>query len=299
MGEVTLLLSMTGHGEAHGRRNDVSVVAEIRAINSRHFKLSMRAGECFLSLEPRVEAVVRKRVRRGTVLVNLKVDRESSPDHYCLNDLVLQGYRSQLEQLCRKLPVAEPVRLEALLTLPGVVEDRTVERECTETDWPLIEEVLGGALDHLCQMRREEGRAMAEDLESNCQAILDQLNHVVEQAPRVIENYRSRLTERINALLREYEKQVEPAAMAREVGLMAERSDISEELVRLRSHIDQFRAMMQASESNGRKLDFLTQEMFRESNTIGSKANDAGIAARIVEVKAMIERMREMVQNVE
>lgn len=290
---------MTGHGEAHGRRNELSVVAEVRTINSRHFKLNMRAGECFLSLEPRVERVVRKRVRRGTVLVNLNVDRELTPDQYCLNDLVLQGYRNQLEQLCEKLHVAEPVRLEALLTLPGVVEERVADRACEETDWPLIEEVLGRALDHLCEMRREEGRAMAEDLASNCQAVLDQLDHISERAPRVAENYRARLTERLDTLLSEYGTRVEPADMAREVGLMAERSDISEELVRLRSHIDQFRCMMQLPESPGRKLDFLTQEMFRESNTIGSKANDADIAAHVVEVKATIERMREMVQNVE
>lgn len=294
-----MLLSMTGHGEARADRDKMSVAVEVRTVNSRHFKLTLRASECFLSLEPRVEAKVRRQVRRGTVLVNVKVDRELTPDQYRLNDAVLQGYRNQLDQLCDKLHVAEPVRLEALLALPGVVEERLAPDECTEEDWPVIEEVLNRALEQLCQMRRDEGQAMAQDLESNCQTILDHLEEISARAPQVAESYRSRLTERVNKILAEYNTPVEPADLAREVGLMAERSDISEELVRLRSHVDQFRATMQLPESNGRKLDFLTQEMFRESNTIGSKANDATIAAYVVEVKAAIERVREMIQNVE
>jgi uncharacterized protein (TIGR00255 family) len=140
---------------------------------------------------------------------------------------------------------------------------------------------------------------MEVDLVTNCQAIADQLDRISGRAPCVAEAYRTRLTERLNKLLIEYNRQIEPAEIVREVGSFAERSDISEEIVRLRSHLDQFQGFMALPESSGRKLDFLTQEMFRETNTIGSKANDAIIAGHVVEIKARIERMREMIQNVE
>jgi len=290
---------MTGHGEAHVQRSDLLVAVEVRTLNSRYFKLTVRAGECFLSLEPRIESVVRKRVRRGTVLVGLRLDREITPDRYRLDSVVLQGYHNQLNELGKKLGLTESVRLESLLALPGVADEQAAESGCSEADWPIIEEMLRLALANRDEMRRDEGQAMADDLESNCVAIGAQLEHIAQRAPQVAEAYRTRLTERLNKILTEYDLQVEPADVVREVGTFAERSDISEELVRLRSHIDQFRSIAESPESSGRKLDFLTQEMFREANTIGSKANDAVIAGHVVEVKAMIERMREMIQNIE
>jgi uncharacterized protein (TIGR00255 family) len=294
-----VLLSMTGHGEAHVERDDLTIAVEVRALNSRYFKLTLRAGESFLSLEPRVEAVVRRAVRRGTVQVALRIERAAMLEQYRLNEHVLQGYRRQLEDLCGKLHGNEAVRLESLLGLPGVVDERPSDLGCTEGDWPVIEEVLLQALSSLDDMRRDEGRAMEADLTSNCARISEQLDEIAQRAPMVAEAYRLRLTERLNKTLAEHGAPVELADVLREVSMFAERSDISEEVVRLRSHIDQFRVMTQSPESSGRKLDFLTQEMFREANTIGSKANDAAIAGHVVEVKAMIERMREMIQNIE
>ena len=140
---------------------------------------------------------------------------------------------------------------------------------------------------------------MAVDLEQNRTAILAQLDRIERRAPAVVEAYRDRLTDRIGKLLAEFDISSQPSDLIREVGLFAERSDISEEIVRLRSHLQQFGKIMQLAESSGRKLDFVTQEMFRETNTIGSKANDAEITQHVVEIKASIERIREMVQNVE
>ncbi len=140
---------------------------------------------------------------------------------------------------------------------------------------------------------------MAADLESNCQFIRGQLQEIERLAPGVAEAYRGRLRERIEKLLVEHGVAVEAQDIVREVGLFAERSDISEEVVRLHSHLVQFLTIMQGAESNGRKLEFVTQEMFREANTVGSKANDAGIARHVIEVKTAIERIREMIQNIE
>jgi len=136
-------------------------------------------------------------------------------------------------------------------------------------------------------------------LHANCEVIATELDRIEERAPLVVEAYRKRLTERLNKLLEEYEVSIEATDVVREVGIFADRGDISEEIVRLRSHLRQFDAIAASEESNGRKLEFLIQEILRETNTIGSKANDAEIAGHVVEIKTAIERMREMIQNVE
>ncbi len=178
-----MLLSMTGHGESLLQRDNLSVAVEVRTLNSRYFKLTVRAGECFLSLEPRIEVVVRKRVRRGTVLVGLRIDREAAAERYRINGKVLQGYRDQLEHLSSAQQVPTAVRLESLLLLPGVVDEQAGELGCSEADWPLIEEALDVALASLDEMRREEGQAMALDLDANCAAVAEQLDQIVERRP--------------------------------------------------------------------------------------------------------------------
>ncbi len=291
-----MLLSMTGHGEARAREAGVAVAVELRTVNNRYFKLSARLGDGYDAWESRIESIVRERVRRGTVQISVRVDQEVAPDRYRLNAAVLAGYRRQLEELAGSNYASH---WESLLALPGAVIEHVSEPGELEAVWALAEKTLGEALTNLDLMRREEGRAMEADLVANCRAIAEQLELISGRSPLVAEAYRTRLTERLNKLLAEFERQIEPADIVREVGSFAERSDISEEIVRLRSHLDQFQGFMALSESSGRKLDFLTQEMFRETNTIGSKANDAIIAGHVVEIKARIERMREMIQNVE
>lgn len=291
---------MTGHGEAHRHEAGVSVAVEVRTVNNRYFKLSVRTSEGYSSLEPQIEAIVREHVRRGTVQINLRVDREAAEDDYKLNDTVIAGYLRQLEKIAGKTGgSAEPVIRAAVLGLPGVVSQPTAGWETIEAHWPIIEATLKEALTSLTRMRTEEGRAMAVDLTGNCRLIGEQLVAIEQRAPLVIEAYRTRIIDRLNKLLEEVGARIEPADVVREVGMYAERSDISEEIVRLRSHLDQFRTVMTNEETGGRKLEFLTQEMFRETNTIGSKANDSEIARHVIEIKTAIERIREMIQNVE
>lgn len=294
-----MLLSMTGHGEAHRRQNNVAVAVEVRTINSRYFKLSLRTAEAYSSLESQIEGVVREKIRRGTIQVGLRIDREPSPDDFQISDVVLASYFRQLTQLGERLKLTDAVRLESLLALPGVVMDRSSLERNAEADWPLIAETLNAALDHLARMRVDEGRAMEADLHANLQTISRELDAIVARAPVVIEAYRTRLAERLNKLLADFGVTISAADVVREVGLFAERSDIAEETVRLRSHLEQFASIMQREEACGRKLEFVTQEMFRETNTMGSKANDAEISRHVIEIKAAIERMREMIQNVE
>lgn len=294
-----MLLSMTGHGEAHRHEDGLSIAVEIRTVNNRYFKLSLRVTEGYILLEPHIESLVRHQIRRGTVQVNVQIDRQARPEDYRLNQAVLAGYLKQLEAALGGSVSRDGANLAPLLTLPGVVQEPTAEYDEIEAQWPRIEGVLSDALANLTKMRVDEGRSMAADLSANARSIAAELAKVETRAPQVVEAYRVRLAERLNNLLAEVGMRVEPGDVVREVGLFAERSDISEEIVRLRSHLEQFEAVMATAESQGRKLEFLTQEMFRETNTIGSKANDAEIARHVIEMKTAIERMREMIQNVE
>jgi uncharacterized protein (TIGR00255 family) len=293
-----LLLSMTGFGEAHRHTDRLTVVAEVRTINSRYFKLSVRSGEGYSSLEPQIEHLVRQHIKRGTVQVNLRVDRAELADDYRINAQVLEGYRAQIKALGKSWNVPDP-SWESLLQLPGVVHENLLSAADVEQDWPLIGETIEAALQNMSQMRIDEGRAMAADLLANARVIAQQLDLIETRAPLVAQTYRDRLSERITKTLAEHQATLQTTDLVRDVALYAERSDISEEIVRLRSHLQQFATIVDHEESSGRKLEFLTQEMGRETNTIGSKANDVEISRHVIEIKASIERVREMIQNVE
>jgi uncharacterized protein (TIGR00255 family) len=289
---------MTGFGEAHRKDASLSVAAEVRTINSRYFKLVVRCGDGYSAFEPLVEALVRQHIKRGTVQVNLRVDRAQASD-YQLQPAVLEGYLQQLEQLSKKWKIDRPVAIESLLALPGVVDSNGREAVDVTAEWPIARDTLEEAMKRMAKMRSDEGQAMATDLAANAAAIADELDAIEHRAPLVAEGYRTRLTERLTKTLAEYEITLQPGDLIREISIYAERSDISEEIVRLRSHLEQFGTTLELSESAGRKLEFLTQEMFRETNTIGSKSNDVEISRHVIEIKAAIERIREMIQNVE
>lgn len=282
---------MTGHGQATAQDEHVQVVAEIRSVNNRFLKLSV-SSELDAAYQTKMEAIVRKKVKRGSVSLRVKLQFLDGLQDYELNRSVIESYSAQLEKM------NQPASIDAILQLPGVVSEND-DSSRFENVWPLVESALNESLDNLVTMRTTEGQAMKDDLLENCQLIAKQVEQVKKLAPNVAASYAKRISERVNQLLEEHNVSVGPSDLVREIGVFAERVDISEELVRLDSHLQQFQAIADSPETNGRKLDFLTQELLRETNTIGSKANNAGIANHVVEVKAIIERIREMVQNVE
>ena len=294
-----MLLSMTGFGEAHRRHGGVVATVELRAINNRYFKLSLKCGEGYNALEVEIEHALRERVRRGAVQMTLRVERARSADDFRLNVEVLSGFRRQLQALYDQWRIAEPIPLAQLLVLPGAVDELGQDRQRAQDDWPLIRDTLQEALQRLNAMREEEGRAMAADLRANLQSIRGELAAIEARAPEALAAYRARLTERLKSTLAEFQVTLDPADILKEAAIVAERSDIGEEIVRLGSHLDQFEQILDDSESQGRKLEFLTQEMLRETNTIGSKSGDLPSARHVIEIKAAIERIREMIQNVE
>lgn len=290
---------MTGHGDAQAESSGLRVSVDVRAVNSRFFKINVRGGDIGGDLESKIEALVKKRVRRGTVTLQLQVKSESA-SNYRINQDVLRSYFKQLSRIDTNLNLTASgnVTLDTMLTLPGVVESDNSTDSSDET-WKLIETVTGEALDNFQKMRQVEGQAMAEDLEKNLSVIAGELEKIEARSPEVVAAYETRLTERINGLLEKHDVAVSAGDVIREVGVFSERADISEECVRLRSHLDQFHSIMENSDVAGKKLDFVVQEMFRETNTIGSKANDAVIAKHVIEMKSCVERIREMIQNIE
>ena len=292
-----MLLSMTGFGEARSQDARWSVGVEVRSVNNRHLKLSARISEPYGALEPDLERLVRETVRRGTVQLVLRIDRPRQAEDYRLNPVALMSYRDQL--LALPGATGGPLDLAALLALPGVVEERRAPADDPHDAWPALAPLVAEALGRLQQSRAEEGRAMAAELLGLGETVGRSLERVAARGPAVIAAYQDRLTERVRALVQDKGVSIEPKDLIREVAILAERSDIAEEVTRLRAHLAQFVAVIHEPESAGRKLEFVAQEMGRETNTIGSKANDVAISRDVVEIKGLLEKIRELIQNVE
>jgi uncharacterized protein (TIGR00255 family) len=290
---------MTGFGEVVEQREGYAIAVEIRTVNSRYFKSNIRTTEGYGALESPVEAVLRDTVKRGTVNCNLRIRHLAGAEDYRLNTRVLNHYVDQLQSVAAARNLDESIRLEPLASLPGVVEELSTESQDAACLWPIVEPTLQAAVEQLTNMRAVEGQALAADLRDQCATVALCLDLIEKQAPLVSEAYRKRIQDRVNEALESLNVTIEPADLVREVALYADRADISEEIVRLRSHLLQFAAALELDESAGRKMEFICQEMGRETNTIGSKANDALISQQIVEIKTALERIREQIQNVQ
>jgi uncharacterized protein (TIGR00255 family) len=292
---------MTGYGEAHYQCDALTLAIELRALNNRYLKVSVRAAEPYNLLEPEFEKVLRRTLRRGTVQVQLRCERQFAPQDYRINATALRSYLAQLRGICEELGMRDrgDNLLPQVLALPGVVPEPGSLAFQHDEEWPLIERVLEEAIGRLQAMRLEEGRAMAQEFLQLRQTIADHLEQIRQLVPLVATTFRDRLFDRVRLLLSEHDVQIDRSDLIKEVSIFAERSDIAEEVVRLASHLDQFQEIMNEPESPGRKLEFLTQEMFREANTIGSKAGDVAISRHVVEIKGTLEKIRELVQNVE
>lgn len=290
---------MTGFGDARFQGEGLAAAVEVRAVNNRYLKITTKCPEVYAGFEGEIERLVRESITRGTVNVAIRVDRLHRAEDFALNKTALHSYWSQLQAAARELHTPPPGDLGQLLALPGVVADETDRTVDLQSDWELIRKLLGQALKKLQDFRTDEGRSMERELVANVAVIGERLKEVAALAPQVVSEYRQKLLERVRQALKDSGVPVAEPDLIREVSIYSDRSDINEEITRLRSHLEQFDVFIREPASAGRKLDFLSQEMFREVNTIGSKANNVGIAHSVVEMKAAVEKMREILQNVE
>jgi uncharacterized protein (TIGR00255 family) len=290
--------SMTGHGRGTASLDGIKVEIELSAVNRKQLDISIALPRMLAGLGPRMDEVIGKNLSRGRVTGEVAVQFAAAlRQRGARVDVDLaEAYLKGLRKAAKRLKLRDDFTGSALLTLPDVVRYEQPARE-TEKVWPAVEMALNQALEHLMKMREREGGALGRDLEKRLVRIESCMERVRAEAPRVASKYRERLMARLGAA----EIPVDGAdeRLLREVALFADRSDITEEITRLESHIQQARTLMKSREPVGRSLDFLVQEMFREANTIGSKANDAGIARDVVAIKTELDRIREQVQNIE
>ena len=297
--------SMTGQGHA-SRQGDVGTVSvEVRTVNNRGFKFVLRASDALTTMESRIESLMRKQIRRGSVYMTVAWHRPAHEAMPRIDTEVLRAYYSQLDATQKAVGGAATIDLSSLMSLPGVI---VASREKQDDDgplWDLVEETILQTIDNLNEMRAAEGGNMSATLQDECRAIQQRVETITELAPRTVDVYRTRLETKIQRVLAENDLKVDSVDLLREVQIYADRADVSEEITRLGSHLEMFLDTLAGSsaagepEPAGRKLDFIIQEMFRETNTIGSKAADAEVSAEVVEIKCAVERMRELVQNLE
>ena len=291
---------MTGFGASSLRSEDLMVSTEIKTVNNRYLKVSFRVSDGYGMYEPRIENLIREKISRGTVNIFIRVTKEFKIGDARINESLLRTYFEQIQAIGNSLEAHNPLSLDRFLGLPGVVqEDRSLSEEHAKNAEEIILRSVEEAIAKLQKMRQTEGESMRKDLSANLELLKVEIAAVEKISPTVVKHYRQKLTERIGKVMNENNLMLDTADLAREIALFVDKSDISEEMVRFRSHLVQFADVLEKEDCCGRKLDFLTQEMFRETNTIGSKSNDADITKHVIEMKTVIERIREMLQNVE
>jgi uncharacterized protein (TIGR00255 family) len=291
--------SMTGYGRGECAEKGFKVTVEVSSVNRKQTEISVNLPRDVEVLEAQIRDEINRVISRGRLTVRVGVHAGASAAGAAKIDVSLaKAYARELARLARELKLSnDTVTLDVLLRSPGVMQTPE-ELSNAEELWPAVHKALRSALDALVKMREREGAHLTADLKARMKLMRRAASRIQEHAPSVAKRYREQLQQRIQAAGLEMPS-VEDERLLKEVIYFAERSDISEELTRLQSHFKQFEECVQSKEPVGRTLDFLSQEINREVNTVGSKANDAAISREVVTLKAELERFREQVQNVE
>lgn len=291
-----MLKSMTGYGKGEAATPHGNFLVEIRSVNHRYGEISVRMPRSWYPFENEVKKLAGSVLKRGKIDISVQWDESAAAAAPQLDVVVARGYFDAYSRLIKEFNVPQDVPISYILSQKGVMKEGSGAIDETELQ-PQLLEAVRGAVAALDGMRSREGEALADDLKGRRRQVAGWAAQIGERTPLVVAEYRQKLKARLEQLLDGAE--MDESRLAQEVALLADRSDITEELVRLSSHFNQFDEALGSSEPVGRKLDFLMQEMNREVNTIGSKSNDAGITNLVIQIKAEMEKMREQVQNVE
>jgi uncharacterized protein (TIGR00255 family) len=288
---------MTGFGRGEAEAGGRQWVAEIRCVNHRYLDLKIKLPKGYAGLEKQARDMVSSILQRGRVDVSLTVTGDFSDlQKIEVNSSLAGTYRDALTNLGKTLNLEDDTTLSLLASYPDVML-LSKQSEDLDAVWPTMKQALGVAVSTCDTMRSQEGDAMAKDLHGRLSSFAELVQNIGDSIPELLERREQTLNERLQKLLDKV--QLDPGRLAQEVAILADKTDVTEEMVRLDSHINQFRSFLEADEATGRKLDFLLQEFLREVNTMASKINDAAIAHIAVDLKAELEKMREQVQNIE
>ena len=292
-----MVSSMTGYGRARGEKGGMDLTVELKSVNSRYFEYSSRMPRGFAFMEDRLKKLVNEKVARGKLELCVSVVNLSEQETRIVPNLELAGqYLSAMRQMAQELKLEDDVTLSVLARQPDVFASVRAQQD-EQVLWENVSEIAQQALEAFLQMRRTEGEKLKEDIEAHLCRLEQMVGQVEQGSEQRVKAYTERLYERLKAVLGD--RSVDDARVLTEAAVFADKTAVDEETVRLRSHIKQYREILQLDEPVGRKLDFLTQELNRETNTIGSKCSDLDITKLVVDMKAEIEKIREQVQNME
>ncbi len=297
------LRSMTGFGSAQVSGSDFQLSAELRSVNHRFLKLNCRLSDELGSALEAVEAKLRKGLSRGSVTLNMRIQQASGKDQYQLDQELLSKYLTQAQEVADRHQL-DQVQVRDVIALDGVIQSASSQgKDAQDAHAAEItkcaEEVVGQALEQLIEMQKREGEFLAKELLGMIAEASRLCKGLESSLPQAVKDAQKRYHQRIQDFLTEAGMQVEPSDLMREIAIQAEKADVCEELDRMECHLKQYADVLESGSPVGRKLDFLTQEMFREANTMGSKLTDLKASQLIVDLKAIIDRVREQTQNIE
>lgn len=290
--------SMTGFGRGDASAEGFSVTVEIRSVNSRYLDISARLPQSIQDKELELKELIQEHTKRGKFNVSIRLDQvETGEPDVTFNEQLVKGYKQLLQELKEAAGIDQPVSLRNLLYFNDIFVSREQDEETLKLIWKLSKNATLSALEQLNQMRIQEGKQLAKDLEKRISQIEFRLEHIIELTKNRAAEAKEKLQERISQLISD--DSLDKDRLETEVAILADKMDITEEIVRLQSHLKFFREALKEDDSMGRRLNFLSQEINREINTIGSKANSSEISQYVVQMKENLEQIREQIQNVE
>ena len=293
-----MLKSMTAYAKSGKSKEKLTVQIEIRSYNSRHLDIALRIPHGYLALEEKLKTLIAGKISRGRIEVNLQV-RDDSDEAYAfeINTPKARAYYDGLVQLKDKFDINSEISMDLLVGGGAIIKPVEMALDM-EACWPVFKDCMDEAINNLIAMRKKEGDFLEADISARLDDIEERIDQIQRASSDLLSHYQQRLKDRIAALTKGI-IEIDPDRIAQEAAFLADRSDISEEIVRAASHINQFRTIMYSPEPAGRKLNFLMQELNREFNTMGSKTDNTNVSHIIVEVKSDLEKIREQLQNIE
>ena len=292
-----MLKSMTGFGRAQKEIDGYVITVELKSVNHRYFEFSSRVPRQYGFLDEKLKSYINGKVSRGKIECHVTIEAlNTDTADVVVNHTLATAYVNALKEIAETYKLKDDFGASTISRFPEVLVVRKSDED-EEKLWGYVQEVCSEAIDKFVAMREVEGSKMKDDIYSRGQFILDCVSYIEERSPQTVKEYNDKLVERVHELLGDVS--LDESRILQEVAIYADKVAVAEETVRLRSHIEQLNAFISSDEPVGRKMDFLVQEINRETNTIGSKANDVDIARKVVDIKAEVEKIREQIQNIE
>ncbi len=292
-----MIKSMTGFGRAVRELDGYVITVELKSVNHRYFEFSLRCPRQYGFIEDKIKSFINSRVARGKIECFIAIDALNAESaEVAVNHTLASAYVKVLNEIADAYHLKSDFSATAISSFPDVLVVRKAEED-EDKIWSLVKQVADEAVDKFMEMRLAEGQRLYDDVYARSEFILDTVSFIEERSPKTVKEYNEKLVQRVHELLGDVS--LDEGRILQEVAVFADKVAVAEETVRLRSHIEQLHNFLNSDEAVGRKLDFLVQEINRETNTIGSKCNDVHISKKVVDMKAEIEKIREQIQNIE